>query len=413
MEKLNIACREAVEIILKKAEELGKKLEYEEVEIEHATGRVSYEDVVSPVSLPPFRRAMVDGFALRARDTFSATKYSPAKLKIIAKLDAGNRFKSELEENSAIKVNTGAQLPASADAVVKVEDCEEKGGYVHVFSPIPKGKNVGEVGEDLKKGEKILFKFQEIQPQDIALLAACGIRKVRVFRKIKASIIATGSELVTPGNKLEEGKIYDANSFLIISFLKSLGCEIENSGIVEDSREKIEEKIKEADGDFLLISGATSKGEKDFVPEVIKGIGKMHFRGVRIRPGHPFSFGTACDKPAFLLPGFPVACFVILELFLKPFIKKAYNQSMESRRIKLKAELKHRIASKLGIAEFVRLRVFRGKNKIFAEKVATKGAGVITTLTKANAYAIIPENIEGLREGEEIEAYLLREDEVS
>lgn len=399
---------EALEIVLNSAERLSKNAKSEEKNIEEALHYVSSSGVKSEIDIPPFSRAMVDGYAVVASDSFGANVYSPASLKIVSKIDAGETKKVKIKKGEAAKISTGAKVPENADAVVKVEDAKEKNNFVEIYKAITPGKNISYRGEDIKRGEIIVKKWQRIEAQDVAVLAACGIRKIEVLKKINATVISTGSELLEPEKKLEEGKIYDVNSFSLVSSLKMLNCDAERIGIVEDKKEKVEKAIKNARGNFILISGATSAGEKDFVPEIVEKLGRLHFRGVNMRPGAPASFGEIENKAVFLLPGFPVAALAAFELLVIPFLQKIQHQEVKPIRKTVFAQLGENTASEAGKLEFVRARLENKKGKIIAYPISSKGAGIITTLSKADAYFLVREEIEGLKKGEKVEAFLLR-----
>lgn len=406
---MKVSFDEAFKIILSSAERLSRNAKTEKKNIEEALYYVSFSDVKSEIDIPPFSRAMVDGYAIVASDSFGANTYSPASLKIIAKIDAGETKKVQIKKGEAAKISTGAKVPDNADAVVKVEDAKEKHSAVEIYKAITPGKNISYRGEDVKKGDVIVKKWQKIEAQDVAVLAACGIRKVEVLKKITASIISTGSELMEPEKELEEGKIYDVNSFSLFSSIKMLNCDAERIGIIEDEREKVEKAIKNARGELILISGATSAGEKDFVPEIVEKLGKLHFRGVNMRPGAPVSFGEIGDKAVFLLPGFPVAALAAFELLVIPFIQKLQHQEAKPIRKKALALLGENLASEAGKLEFVRAKLESKKGKLTAYPISSKGAGIITTLSKADAYFLVREEIEGLKKGEKLEVFLLRE----
>jgi len=399
---------EALKIVLNSAERLSKNVKSESKNIEEALHYVSSSDVKSKIDIPPFSRAMVDGYAIAASDSFGVNVYSSATLEIIAKIDAGETKKVKIKKGEAAKISTGAKVPENADAVVKVEDAKEKMMIVEIYKPITPGKNISYKGEDVKKGDVIVRKWQKIETQDVAVLAACGIRKVDALKKVTASIISTGSELVEPEKRLEDGKIYDVNSFSLFSSVKMLNCDAERIGIIRDEKEKVKNAIKNAKGELVLISGATSAGEKDFVPEIVEKLGKLYFRGVNMRPGAPVSFGEIGNKAVFLLPGFPVAALAAFELLVIPFIQKIQYQEVKSVRKKVTAHLAENTASEAGKLEFVRTRLENKKGKILAYPISSKGAGIITTLSKADAYFLVKEEIEGLKKGEKIEAFLLR-----
>lgn len=380
-------------------------LNVKEVGISQALNRVLACDIASNRDIPPFDRAAMDGYAVRAEDTFGASLTNPIYLKVVGEVKIGEASKIEVKDNQAVKIATGTPLPKGANAVLMYEYTKELDGEIEVLRPITPGKNVSFKGEDVKKGEILLKKGRILKPHDVGLLASLGIGKIRVYRRPKVMIIPTGNELLELGKKPVEGKIYESNSYMLESLVKSTNSVARRTKIIEDNAGKIEKAIKEAlSNDVVIITGGSSVGKYDLVPEVITKLGKILVHGISMRPGEPTGFGITGDKPIFMLPGNPVACFVAFETFIRPTLWKMQGANLKaySAYPAVKGILKRKIASEIGRRDFVRVK-FDGK---YVEPIRVSGAGILSTLVRADGFVIVPENLEGFEEGEEVEVRL-------
>ncbi len=398
-EKL-ISVDEARKIVLSKVKELNS----EKIKIEDAFGRVLYRDIVATRDMPPFDRAAMDGYAVRARDTFGASQTNPIYLKVIGEVNIGNVSDIKVGEKEAVKIMTGTPLPKGADAVVMFEHVNEIGDEIEVLKPVTPGKNVSLRGEDFKKGDVVLRKGRILKPHDIAVLASLGYREVEVYRKPKVGIISTGDELLDPGDELKEGKIYDVNGFSLTALSKMYGALAERVGIVRDDYDEIKKAIEDAvrKYDITVISGATSVGKKDYIPVIAKELGEILFHGVAMRPGEPTGCALINGKLLFMLPGYPVASIVAFENFVKPAIQKMQGYYCDDYpRVKLR--LKRKIASSLGRRDFVRVKITQNCE---IEPIRVSGSGIITSLVRADGIVVVPENREGFEEGDFVEVML-------
>ena len=260
-----VTIEEALELI-KKHVDLSP-LGVEEVDLLKASGRVLAEDIIAKVDLPPFDRSEMDGYAVIAEDTYGADEDSPIKLKVIGKIEAGDKPKVAVEKGCAVEISTGAPIPPGANAVVMVEYTRQIGDVVEIFKPVAVGAHIVYAGSDLMIGEKILRRGTLLTPREIGVIAAVGISKVKVYRKPKVAIISTGSELVPPGSSLPHYKIYDVNTYSIAAGVKEAGGEPIPLGIVGDDITEIRKMIEKAaeKTDLVLISGGTSAGIGDLV----------------------------------------------------------------------------------------------------------------------------------------------------
>ena len=403
-------------------EALGKYLQevrievlpLEVVQITEALGRVLAEDVVSEVDVPHFDRSAVDGYAVRSHDTFGASPTNPIVFDVIGTVEVGQTPEFIVSELKAVRVATGAPIPKGADSVIMLEYTEIIGdNKIEIYRPATPGQNVSQKGEDVKKGEKLLSKGTVLQPQDIAILAAVGKVDVKVVRKPRVAILSTGNELVEPKYKVDAGKTIDSNRFFLFAAVKDAGGEPLDLGIAKDDVNEIKSQISKglATADLVLVSGGTSVGERDFAPEAVNSLGKpgVVVHGVAMRPGKPTALAAVNGKPVVLLPGYPVAAMMAFNTFVKPLISKMLGTPVgKSPGHVVKATMTRRVPSSPGVRDFVRVIVKKVDKGYVADPIRTRGAGIISSMVKANGLVIIPEEKEGIEEGEEVDVILLR-----
>ena len=378
-----------------------KRLESIQVPVHLALNRVIAEDIRAENDLPLFDRSAVDGYALRAEDTFDASQFKPRILKLTKK--------ERVHENEARLVWTGNQLPLGADAVVMMEHTKKIPDGIEVGISVTPSENVSKRGEDVQKGEIVLKAGTRLKPHHVGLLAALAVTHVNVVKKPKVAILSTGSELVDLGREPKPNQIVDVNSMVLSLMCQELGAESLSLGTAKDDLEEIVTKIGEGikTADMVITTGGTSVGQSDLVPTAINKIGApgVIVHGIAMRPGMPTALAVLHGKPVIVLSGNPVAAIVGFEVFARPLILKLLGVENEPRPM-LKAALTRRVPSALGRRVFLRVRVFEKEGEFFAEPIRIKGASVLSTMTKANGYVIIPENREGLEEGETVTVYL-------
>jgi molybdopterin molybdotransferase len=376
-----------------------ERLDSERVPLDEALGRVTAEDIRAKYDLPPFDRSALDGYALRAEDTFGASAFNPKTFKLTD---------NKVRENEAATIWTGNPVPEGADAVVMLEYTRKSGDRIEVEKAVTPGRNVSQRGEDVAEGDVAVESGTRLNPHQLGLLAALGKTHVAVVRKPKVAILATGNELVELGQKLEPGKIVDANRLILSSMCKELGAEPLDLGLAKDDQKEISAKIREGleQADAVITTGGTSVGYPDLVPLAVNQLGKpgVVIHGVAIRPGMPTALALLKGKPVFVLSGNPVAATVGFEAFTRPTLLKLLG--IDEARPAVEAKLTRRVAGVLGRRVFLRVRVFEKDGGFFAEPVRITGSGVLTTMTKANGYVIIPENREGVEEGESVRVHL-------
>jgi molybdopterin molybdotransferase len=374
-----------------------------------AVGLYAAQDVVSPVDVPPFDRAAFDGYAVRSVDTLGASRTNPMMLRLVGKALPGAPFKGAVGPGEAVEVATGAPLPPGADAVIPYEEAARRGDYIEVYRPVPQFYYVSRRGEDVAAGEVVLRRGRRIKPWDVGVLASIGVKEVAVY-KITAGLISTGDELV----ELEEappppGKIINSTRHVITALLRDLGVEVHYLGIVPDDEEAIYKAVADAVSrfDIVITTGGVSVGESDHVVKAVSRLGpEVLIHGIAARPGRPNSAAVVRGKPVVMLSGFPVASIVGFDVFVKPAIHKMVGAKEEPLPT-VKAVLTRRVTTPINVRSYVRVRVYRQGDKLYAEPLAVTGSGILSTLTKGNGLLIVPENREGYDENDEVEVILL------
>ena len=390
---------DALKTVLSKAKVVGP----EEMPFNRVRGRVLAEDVVSGVDVPPFDRSAVDGYAVRAADTFGAEEGRPVELSFAGSVKIGIPPIIEVGEREAVKIMTGAPLPKGADAVVMVEYTKLEGERLRVARSLTPGKNVSARGEDVKAGQRVLERGRVLRPQDVGMLASVGKLQVRVVRKPGVAIIATGSELRKPGEGLEPGQITDTNSYSLEAAVVRCGGVPVRLGTVPDELDPLRRAVEDvSQQDAVILSGSTSVGERDIVPDVISELGELHFHGVAIRPGGPTAFGTIGGALVFALAGFPVASLVAFDMLVRPALRAMQGLAADRGYPRVRAKLTRKISSTLGRADVVRVRVKREGGELLAEPIRITGSSILSSMTDADGFAIVPENCEGFDEGQTI-----------
>jgi molybdopterin molybdotransferase len=390
-----------------------KPLSSEKVRIEESLHRVLSEDILSPINLPEFPRSTVDGFALKAKDTYGASEKDPSILRMVGEIPMGEVSDIEVKDGEAVKVATGGMVPKGADAIEMVEYTEWVDSHtLHVFKPLSLLENVIQVGEDVKAGEAVLHRGHRVRPQDIGLMAGIGKTEVHVFLRPRVAIISSGDEIIPVETVPKPGEVRDINRYTIVSMVEEIGGIPIFLGIAKDRfndlKEKIELGLKEAD--MVVITGGSSVGSLDLTGEVLQIFPGTEIlgHGVSIRPGKPTLLADINGKPFLGLPGHPVSAMVIFHFFGKPLLKILSGLSREEvwHQIKIKAKASRNIPSVPGREDYVRVRLEEKEGILWAHPIFGK-SGAISNLVHANGLIRIGINEEGLEEGEEAEAILL------
>jgi len=382
-----------------------KPLKSKSLDIESALGRVLASDVLSPVDLPDFSRSTMDGFAVRAQDTFGASSSLGAYLKVAGEVPMGEGTTLRVASGEAVKVATGGMLPDKADAVVMVEHTDAVDEtLIEVTKPVAPGENIVKIGEDVRKSEVILRKGRKLQPQDIGALAGLGILSVEVYRQPRVSIISTGDEVIEPEKTPEPGQIRDINSYSLSGLIDNANAIPIRFGIVPDDKERLRGVVKEAleKSNVLLISGGSSVGTRDVTLEVIESFENVRIlaHGVSIRPGKPVIASVIGDKYIFGMPGNPVSVMIVFEIFVTPLLQSLSGlQSPPWDAKEIKAKLSANFSSDPGREDYLRIRLVETADGLLAEPVLGKSA-LISTMVKADGTVKIPIGVEGLEAGE-------------
>lgn len=378
------------------------------IPLHSALNRVLAEDITAEEDLPRFDRSAVDGYAVRAEDTFEASQFKPKTLRITDE--------DEINSKQAKQIWTGNPIPKGANAVVMLENTKRINDRIEVWIPVTPSENVSKKGEDIRKGTIAVRAGTRLKPQHLGLIAALGMTEVKVVEKPKIAILATGNELVEIGHKPQEDQIFEVNRLILSALCRELGAEPIDLGIAKDDVDEIVGKMKIGleKADVIITTGGTSVGASDLVPEAVNKIGKpgVIVHGVAMRPAMPTALAITDGKPIIILSGNPVAAMIGFEVFARPLIYRMLGLKREEPRPTAKARITKRITTTLGRRTFVRVRVFQRDGDFFAEPISARGSGIISTMTKANGYVVVPENREGLEEGEMVSVHLFDSVEV-
>jgi len=385
--------------------------ETETVRLESSLGRILAEDVTARISVPEFDRSAVDGYAVIAEDTYGAAPQNPIVLKLVTTIEPGASplELSTIRRGEAAKIMTGAPIPRGANAVVMAEHAKQTNNKVEITRQVAELQNVSRRGEDYAEGEIIVKRGTMIRPWHIAAIAEQNITTVKVLRKPTAALITTGTELAPLGSEKMPGKIIDTNRPMLKALLEEAGAEVVDLGNAPDSVEEIRERIRTglSTSDLVIITGGTSLGESDLVPEAINTLGEpgVIVHGLRIRPAKPTGIGIINGKPIFMLSGFPVSSYIGFKILVKPCISLMTGAKEVPPPI-VRGRLTRRVAKPAGIRAYVRVKVIRTGEAIMVEPLMLTGSGLLSTLTKGNAILEVPEMLEGYDEGEMVEVAL-------
>jgi molybdenum cofactor synthesis domain-containing protein len=373
----------------------------ERVRLAEANGRVAAADVQSRRDVPPFSRAGMDGYALRAEDTFGASRYEPKVLRVIDKVYTGQVPARPVDPGTAIEIATGAPMPAGADAVVMVEETEKSGDDVRVLTPVYPRQNVGRQGADIVVGQTVIGKGEVLNPSRIGALAALGAVDVEVYAKPTIAILSTGNEIADQGQELQPGQIYDINKFTLSTIIQEHGGVPMPFATAQDTIEALERAIDAcATCDVLVFSGGSSVGERDLILDVIGRKGDIVFHGIAVKPGKPTVFGTVNGKPMFGMPGYPTSCLSNAYMLLVPALRSMARLGPKHIAT-LSLPLGQRIVSTTGRHQFYTVRIVDG-----LAMPAFKASGDITSMSQADGYIEIPAQTDIVEKGETVDVKL-------
>ena len=388
----------------------AKPIGTEKVSISEAHNRVLAQNVVAQLNIPPFSRSTVDGYAVKAADTFSASEDKPVSLRFCGHVAIGESPSIVVEKGLAAEIVTGAPLPDGADSVVIVEQTNLQGNKVLVHRPVSIGENIMAAGSDIRKNEVVLKKGRVLGSREIGVLAAIGLTEVAVYRRPKVAVLSTGAEIVEPGEPLPPGKIYDINAHTLCAAVLEAGGEPINLGIIPDKKDKLRNALEKAldSADAVITSGGVSVGPKDFTPQVVDTLGKpgVIISGVAVKPGKPLTVAVVDGKPVFSLPGNPTSSLFMFNVFVYPILVKLAGRP-EEMLPRVRAIAAQKIFPARGRRTFVMVNLTYDKTgTLFVSPVPTGLSGAITTLAKADGFVEISEKQQFVDAGTEIDVYL-------
>src|SRR5215204_5086583 len=379
-----------------------------DVPLMEARGLALAEDVRARFDSPPFDNSAVDGYAVRSYDAEAGRTF-----RVVDEAPAGRPAAKSVGEGEAIKIFTGGVIPGGADAVVMVENTSGWGEEFELKKAASAGQNVRASGEDVREGDVILSAGTEIGPPEIALAATQGYGRLPVFRRPEVVVLSTGTELVEPGKRdLSPGEIYDSNSFALIAQAEEVGARARRITAASDDAAVLRNAINEAleTADVVVTSGGVSVGEKDLVKGTMLELGvEQVFWGVKFKPGKPLFFGVREGASVFGLPGNPVSAMVCFELFVRPALVRMMGRE-DKGRPRMQVYFEEDVRNNFGRMHAMRVSLERTGKGWLARSVGAQGSGLVSSLTKADALALIGPESEGVRAGEPVEAIVLREE---
>lgn len=384
-------------------------LPVESTPLGEASGLVVARALRANFDSPPFESSAMDGYAIRSADAEVGRVFE-----VVDEAPAGSPASRGVGEGEAIKIFTGGVIPEGADAVVPVENTSGWGQEFELKKGTTVGANLRASGEDVREGDVILEAGTEVGPSEIALAASQGYGELPVYRRPRVVVLSTGSELVEPGSRgLEAGEIFDSNSYALVEQAREAGTFARRVTAAADDERTIREAISGAlaEGDIVVTSGGVSMGERDLVRLTMFDLGvEQIFWGVKFKPGKPLFFGAREDVRTFGLPGNPVSAMVCFELFVRPALMRMMGKERDARRPHIKVYFDEKVTNRYGRLHAMRVTLERTPEGWRAESVGAQGSGLISSVTKADALALIGPNTEGIPAGEPVEAIVLREE---
>lgn len=382
----------------------------ERVRTEGTLGRVLLRDVVAPSPLPPFPRTTVDGYAVRASDTFGASPGMPGYLKVVGEILMGTVPELEVGEGQAVVIHTGGMLPSGADAVVMIEDTQAVDDTeIEVLKPVADGQNVLQEGEDVQPGDVVIQAGTRIRAQEIGGLLALGFGEVEVAEVPRVAILSTGDEVVPPSEEPAPGQVRDINSYTLSALVERAGGRPVRYGIIPDNAEALETIAKQAHSEhhMLLITAGSSVSERDITADVIAELGEpgILVHGIALRPGKPTILSLCDGVPVVGLPGNPVSALVVAGLFVLPAIRKLQGYRGPEWSPTISASLQTNVSSVAGREDWLPCRLIVTSDGLEAEPVFGR-SNLIFTLVRADGLVRIPAASTGLDAGEEVEVRL-------
>jgi molybdopterin molybdotransferase len=380
-----------------------RALDSERLPLQSAAGRVLAESIVSDVDVPGFDRATMDGYALAAESTEGASAYNRLPLIVIGDALPGRPFGSKAGAGQAVRIMTGAPMPAGCDAVLPAEwvDATEGTSAVGALAAVPPGKHVGRRGEDITRGTTLFQPGRQLRPQDLGVLSSAGVHEVNVIRRPRVRLAVTGNELLPAGSSPHGHFIADANGPMLAALVERDGGIVDFPSLVPDDADAISRSLH-ADADVVLVSGGSSVGMEDMAPTLLAKHGELAVHGIAMRPSSPTGFGRLGHRLIFLLPGNPVSCLCAYDFFAGRAIRALGGRSKTWPYHSIAARLARKISSPIGRLDYARVRLVDG----LVEPLAIGGASVLSSTTRSDGFVIVPADSEGFAPGTEVEVWL-------
>ena len=396
--KALLSLEEGMRILLENARPISRM---ERVPILESAGRVLAEPIVAAMDVPPFARASMDGYAVIAQDTFGAGNFKPVQLRLVEVVHAADIATGAVSPGTCIQVATGAPIPAGADAVVQVEDTElEAGdtGTVKVYKPVYPRQNVAPQGEDIQSGKEVLSPGIRLDPSKVGVLAALGLTQVMVMARPVVAVIPSGNEIVTPGDPLPAGKIYDINTYTLATLIQETGGLPRLFPTMKDTLKDVRRTLTEALAcDLVVLSGGSSVGERDVMVEAVESMGEVKFHGIAVKPGKPTLCGVVEGKHVLGMPGYPTSCLTNGYGLLVPVLRKLARLPGDTPTGGVELPMSRRYTSTTGRHQYLPVRIENGE-----VVPAFKESGAITSMAHAEGYIEIAANVDLVEKGERV-----------
>ena len=385
----------------------------ETVPLKQAAGRVLAAPIVSEVEVPAFDRATMDGYAVVAQSVEGATPYTPVCLRVIGDSMPGAPFPGRVTAENAVRIMTGAPVPAGADAVLPAEFVERdeksaRGGpaaeshpVVMATAAVPPAKNIGRRGEDVTSGTVVLERGRRLRPQDVGVISSIGVADVPVVCRPRVRLVITGNELLPAGTRPHDHQIADANGPMLAALAERDGALVDFPGLVRDDATDILAALQ-SDADVILVSGGSSVGIEDLAPLLLARHGELAVHGIAMRPSSPTGFGRLGDRFVFLLPGNPVSALCAYDFFAGRAIRTLGGGPAEWPYRAVKGRLARKLTSPIGRLDYARVRLADGR----VEPMSVSGASVLSSTTRADGFVVVPDDSEGYPAGAEVEVWL-------
>lgn len=379
----------------------------ENLPLRSALGRVLAQDIIAPHNVPDHDNSAMDGYALRSADVAASGE---TRLRIIGTAYAGKPFIGSANPGECVRIMTGAVMPAGCDSVVMQERVQADDGAIRFESAVQRGLNVRPAGDDLRQGQTVFAKGHWVKPADLGLIASLGIGEVRVYRRLRVAFFSSGDELVSIGQPLAAGQIYDSNRYTLYGMLARLGVEIIDMGVVRDDPGLLEQALHDAAAcaDVILTSGGVSVGEADYMKQLLNQLGQVVFWKIAMKPGRPLAYGKIGQAHYFGLPGNPVAVMVTFYQFVREALLVMMGQESPKPLPLLEAECTGPLKKAPGRTEFQRGVLFpdqEGRWKV--RPIGNQSSGVLSSMSEANCFIVLPQACGNIAAGQTVQVQLL------